>query len=307
MATRGFQLTTFLYGLYAGRRKMPELPQYLTDRDPDTWRLGTHEGFVELAPSCVATQVDGTTCGSAAIALAKASDENSEEAATLAQAKGEVTLDEFNALQLAIKADTNRRKAGVAWPHKYGTPPWGAADVMEFAGYEYFDRMVVDTSLPQSTRVLTHAAQCALRGFPVLLFVGGDSSMGWSTAVPRHVVVLHSPPESEIPDESNGSQPSGESDEGSSSVAGSDLERDLERKLEELEARIQAKLAEAKSATQSEEMFDPELFVYEPSVGRNTKVTLRQLIDRKVEKQVFGGWPHIMWAVMPEPLPAVQN
>ncbi len=304
MAATGFQLTTFLYGLYAGRRRLPAVPLYLTDRDESTWRLGVGEGPVELADECRAVQVDGTTCGSASVALAKASDPTSVEAATLAGTVGTEARTVFNTLQHEIKDRTNRRKFVFGWPRRLGTPPWGAARELRFAGHEYFHRMVVDTSLPQSTRVLTHAAQCALRGFPVLLYVGGDTSMGIGAGVPRHVLVLHSPPQVELADESAETQPElaqADADTGGEASAGLDAEREMERKLEELEAKIQAKLDEAKRATEQEEVFDPEFLLYEPSTGTNSRVTLRQLIDRKVPKDQLGGWPHIMWAVMPKP------
>lgn len=306
MAASGFQLTTFLYGLYAGRRKLPALPQYLARPKSDKWALGVEPGSVTLQCSSRAVQVDPTTCGSASIALAKASDPASMEAAVLSGAGERGAKAEFDSLQGLIKTATNRRKAGVAWPHKYGTPPWGASREMSFAGHRYFDRMVVDTSLPQSTRVLTHAAQCALRGFPVLLYVGGDTSMGWDAGVPRHVVVLHSHPALEPSDEvaeSVADVAEGEATVENTQDQPADIELELERKLEELEAKIQAKLDLAKKAAQKDEVFDPEFLVYEPSRGVNTKVTLRQLIDRKTPKEAFGGWPHIMWAVMPEPQP----
>jgi NMD protein affecting ribosome stability and mRNA decay len=84
-------------------------------------------------------------------------------------------------------------------------------------------------------------------------------------------------------------------------TAGLDAEREMERKLEELEAKIQSKLDEVKRATEQEEAFDPEFLLYEPSTGTNSRVTLRQLIDRKVAKNQLGGWTHIMWAIMPKP------
>lgn len=307
MARSGFQLTTFLYGLYAGRRKLPALPPYLSRGSASEWTLGCEPGPVTFDGSARATQVDPTTCGSASLVLAQASDPSSEVAVKL----GVVGIDakaEFDSLQADFKNATNRRKAGVAWPHKFGTPPWGASREMRFSGHNYYDRMVVDTSLPQSSRILTHAAQSVLRGFPVLLYVGGDTSMGWDAGVPRHVVVLHSPPEAEISDDlatpaDHGDQvPAPESDE--NLQEGVQVEAQLEAKLAELEAKIQAKLNAAKDAISSEELFDPQFLIYEPSRGINTPVTLRQLIDKKVPREAFGGWPHVMWAVLPEPVPS---
>lgn len=308
MASSGFQLTTFLYGLYAGRRKLPALPAPLQDRDPDTWALGKSAGPLTVSAHCNAVQVDGTTCGSASIALAKASDPEASEAKVL-QAHGlSVTQADFAELQHAIKSRTNRRKWFFAWPKKYGTPPWGASREMRFAGHDYFDRMVVDTSLPQSTRILTHAARCALGGYPVLLFVGGDTSMGWDAGVPRHVVVLHSPPapaslendgQSETA-ESEIDSPGEPSQDVTSGYQGEDLELEMEAKLAELEEKISAKLKAAKSEVDGEE-FNPEFLIYEPSRGKNHTVTLRAILDQAVPREAFGGWSHVMWAVMPEP------
>lgn len=303
MANSGFQLTTFLYGLYAGRRKLPAPPSPLPERDVSQWALGTNEGTLNVSTQCTAVQVDGTTCGSASLALAKASDPRSVEAEILNRPSQPASKADFDQLQLTIKDRTNRRKWFLAWPKKYGTPPWGASREMHFAGHDYYDRMVVDTSLPQSTRVLTHAARCAVNGFPVLLFVGGDTSRGWDAGVPRHVVVLHSPPTAPEPQEPGAQEADADSAPEADRVElepGQTVEQQMELKLAELEAKIKAKLTDAKKAATGEE-FNPEFLIYEPSRGENHKVTLQQLIDHKTPTEAFGGWNHVMWAVMPRP------
>ncbi len=304
MAAQGLQLTTFLYGLYFGRRKMPALVSPLAASQTRSWALGVNEGPVEIGGQCRAVQVDNTTCGSAAIALAKASDPASAEARGLLGTDAN-PQSQFAELQHAIKVETNRRRWGLKWPHAWGTPPWGASREMTFAGHEYFDRMVVDTSLPQSTRVLTHAARCVQAGFPVLLYVGGDTSMGMGKGVPRHVVVLDKPP-TPLDDPSQLENALGNPDIGSEAVStennvDTDIEAVMTQRLAELERKIAAKLSEARSAMQEPD-FNPEMFIYEPSQGINTKVTLEELINKKCPPQAIGGWRHIMWAIMPKAL-----
>ena len=278
---QGYQLTTFLYGLWAGKRNLPAQPAAAHRGAPRAWALGSEEGPVLLADQHVAHQMDATTCGSTAIALAMASDPTTQPSGEPADALRSFST--FAQRQREVKELTNARRGVFSWPDRLGTAPWGAARVMKFQGHDYFDRMVVDTSLPQSSRLLTHAAHCAERGYPVLLYVGGDTTMGWNKGVPRHVVVLHSPPQ----------RPRDVLEENSTSGA-SELE--LDPKLVALAQQIHVKLNQVKA-----ESFDPELMIFDPASGNNTRVRLGQLIDGKAPREACGGWPHIMWAVMPKP------
>lgn len=330
---------------------MPVLPRELPTADQGDWALGVEEGAVLVGGVCPAVQVDGTTCGSAAIGLAMASDGTAgaesrfpaartqrtpspaprekpadpldpvatqlapevaqvtpephpAEAVGEAQAQGDsivenqdsddlfsvseeeraATARRFGELQYQIKARTNKRRWLFGWPTQWGTAPWGAARVMTFAGHKYTHRMVVDTSLPQATRVLTHAADAAERGFPVLLYTGGDTSRGWGTAVPRHVVVLHCPPlpptvPEPILDESERTG----------------IEH-IDARLEEFSAKLKATVDRAKGIEERK-----PLFIYDPATGRNTLVTLDELINKGVDPSALGGWNHLTWAVVPTP------
>ncbi|WP_435299589.1 hypothetical protein [Timonella sp. A28] len=289
MAPRGHQLTTFLYGLGAGRRRLPALPPALPPAQQQDWALGTDEGEVLLGGVHPAIQMDDTTCGSAAIVVAQASDATQTVAAQLGLT-GEANIDaayvkeKFESLQRATKQQTNKRHRLFTWPHSWGTPPWGAARTMRFSGHAYYDRMVVDTSLPQSTRVLTHAAQCAQRGYPVLLYVGGDTSMRWNAGMPRHVVVLHA---------------AARNAEDVETLSGLNVPRTGDAhddaQIAELARTLNKTLKDAYDVEP-----DCRLYIYDPATGRNVAVTLRDLIDQKTPKAALGGWPHITWVVLPK-------
>jgi len=295
VAQAGYQLTTFLYGLGGGRTRPLAAPAELQNRGAGNWTLGVQPGPVLIGGVCPAVQVDGTTCGSAAIALAMASDAGSRgivENQDGAEPDAAAVAADFAALQREIKAQTNRKRWIFGWPQAWGTAPWGAARVMRFAGHEYYHRMVVDTSIPQATRVLTRAAECARAGYPVLLYTGGDTSRGWGTAVPRHVVVLHSPP-------ADPAAPQISDDSGSDDLLGADRTGDAEidAKLAGLANRLAATLKRAQGMDTG-----APLYIYDPSRGHNTEVTLEDLISRRVDPDALGGWPHLTWAVLPKPL-----
>lgn len=292
MAGSSFQLTTFLYGLGGGRRRIPAAP---TPKQTRTGLLPVAEGRVELVgqdSTCHAVQYDFTSCGSAAGAIALA-DVNESLAQWLQGHEPDlpvglanlempsVSLDtggRFEWLQKNLKQISNRRALGpFTWPSGAGTPPWGAKRVMSLgSGVQYIDRMVVNTSMRQRERTLTAAAVAADLGYPVLLYVGGDSSKGWKTAVPRHVVVLHGGP---APIE-----------ETEGLLDDLDTEARLTKMAQEIKDRLQAARGE---------VFDPSLLIYDPATGTNTAVTMKQLMSNSVPATALGGWPHIVWMVLP--------
>jgi hypothetical protein len=99
----------------------------------------------------------------------------------------------------AMKRATNEGQAlpggsRYDWPEKFGTPPWGAAHVLDGnqavtgSGYE---SVMLDDQDPQLMRdTLTRAAAAANAGQPVPLYVGGDSSDGMDSTIPRHFVLI---------------------------------------------------------------------------------------------------------------------
>lgn len=276
MAHQGYQLTEFLYGLGAGRRRLPRLPDPVVatpSRAPDGPGApeGSDEpttggalgsvgrvlaGFGSLAP----VQTDPTTCGSASlVVLAAAGDPRLRawlvggtaldgidppeltwlDAASRAAVESGSAQERFGALQHAAKRRSNRRALlGLRWPAGLGTPPWGAARVARYGSIRYTHRIVADTSPRQSRTVLEHAVAAAGRGFPVLLYTGGDTRGGPAAAVPRHVVVLHC-------------------------------------------------------------RSDGSLALYEPSRGADHLTTLDDLLDGGTPRASLGGWSHVVWAVLP--------
>lgn len=137
--------------------------------------------------SRAARQVDPTTCGSAVLALLAAA---GDPLVAWGLATANDPSARFDALQLAVKQTTNRHACGVLpWPHALGTPPWAAARHARFADVVYSSRPV-DDARPAGRRVIVAALAAAARGVPVPLYTGGDLRTGWSTAIPRHVVLL---------------------------------------------------------------------------------------------------------------------
>ncbi|MCB2176626.1 MAG: hypothetical protein KQH57_12505 [Actinomycetales bacterium] len=157
-----------------------------------------------------ARQTDSTTCGSASLVLLAATGDpalaawlasgwvpqsrptelsgaTDRAAALLADRPSH---ERFALLQQVVKRRTNARALGpVPWPGSLGTPPWGAARVARYPGVRWTHRMVDDTRPDEVAALWALVAGAVRSGVPVPLYAGGDSSGGWQTAVPRHVVL----------------------------------------------------------------------------------------------------------------------
>lgn len=163
-----------------------------------------------------AVQVDGTTCGAAVGAMLLAA---GDPVVALALETGTVlgagTVLEtgaapagvrspahapaltaaaagFDELQRHLLRATSRRAVLglLPWPRRFGTPPWGLAREARCADVRY-RHVVVDVGDRPRTDALAAHIEASLRaGTPLPLFTGGASRTGWSTAVPRHVVLL---------------------------------------------------------------------------------------------------------------------
>ncbi|GHG44597.1 hypothetical protein GCM10011331_03290 [Flavimobilis marinus] len=158
--------------------------------------------------SAVARQHDGTTCGSAVLAMTAAAGdlrlalwlETGERcggrtgpveltgvAATTLDGLGDAEA-RFAFLQRRLKTMSNgRAAAGLPWPAALGTPPWGAARVARWGAVRYRHAIVGG---PRQSDVLAAVASWGQAGVPVPLFAGGDLARGVATAVPRHVVLV---------------------------------------------------------------------------------------------------------------------
>lgn len=151
-----------------------------------------------------AVQVDGTTCGAAVGAMLAAA---GDPVVALALETGTVLAgvvdprlgplvaaasQGFDALQRYLHAATTRRVVLglLPWPRRLGTPPWGLAREARCADVR-FRHVVVDVADRTRTSELAARIDVCLRaGTPLPLFTGGASRSGWSTALPRHVVLL---------------------------------------------------------------------------------------------------------------------
>ena len=208
-----------------------------------------------------ARQTDATTCGSAVLTMLAATGDPSLALWLVTGRLGPVRPPELagappGALALLATAPAERRFAavqrvlkrrstatalfGLPWPAALGTPPWGAARVARFPGVTFHHRPVDDTDQVHLRRVLDAVEQALAAGVPVPLYSGGDSSGGWATAVPRHVVLAV------------GRGPGG-------------------------------------------------LRVFEPGQGRLHTVSRRALATGGTPQPGLGGWPHLVWVLLPYP------
>ena len=156
-----------------------------------------------------ARQTDGTTCGSAVLAMLAAAGDpvlalwlgtgrllpghlppelRAMPAARVTSPDAAVRL---SGLQHALKRASTRRALGpLPWPAALGTPPWGAARTARFPGTAWSHVLVDDTDPALLGAVLDRADAALAAGVPVPLFTGGDLRGGLAAAVPRHVVLL---------------------------------------------------------------------------------------------------------------------
>ncbi|HZK05771.1 MAG TPA: hypothetical protein VFC82_07975 [Actinomycetaceae bacterium] len=95
----------------------------------------------------------------------------------------------FAAAQRAVKESTSFRAVGpLPWPRRLGTLPWAAARVARFPGVRYVHRPVDDRG-DSGREMLSLVLNALGHGYPVLLYSGGTRSSGWTTALPRHVLL----------------------------------------------------------------------------------------------------------------------
>ncbi len=171
--------------------------------------LGGPGGGPLLFGPAHAAEIDGSTCGPAALVMQAAA---GDPTLALWLAIGETlagylpqeirrvrpgslmepdALARFALAQREVKQRTNSGAvAGLPWPSGLGTPPWGAAREARFADLLFDNLPVDDSNESDFEKVLLRAEESVRAGVPVLLYVGGDLGRGVTTAVPRHVVLL---------------------------------------------------------------------------------------------------------------------
>jgi hypothetical protein len=166
------------------------------------------EGPVILA-GIPARQMDGTTCGAAAMAIMLMVGDPfvgiwvaggrsfahylPPEVARIPRRSWMMTPQErWEGLQRSIHIDTVRRGflLLVPWPRSLGTPPWRVDTHTRFLGLGFHGGMVDDTDETDLDALITRATAALLDGIPVPIYASGDSARGLDTVVPRHVVLL---------------------------------------------------------------------------------------------------------------------
>lgn len=156
-----------------------------------------------------AMQMDGTTCGAAAVSMMIAMGDPlvslwvmtgrlcagyapPEVAAAAWHGPDKRTVEQrWHALQRAVHVTvTERALLGLPWPRSLGTPPWGARGAARFFGVRFRGAMVNDRDGSDMRVLIAHASAALRDGIPVLLYSSGDSKAGLQAVVPRHVVLL---------------------------------------------------------------------------------------------------------------------
>lgn len=156
-----------------------------------------------------ARQVDATTCGPASlammlmmgdpfVALWVVTGRHVGEYVPLEPLVTEIvtreirTVEErWRSLQRELHREATRWAFGpFPWPRKFGTPPWRIDDAIRFAGLRFRGRLIDDRNPAEVAGFIAHAKAAVADGIPVPLYAGGDSSRGWQSVVPRHVVLL---------------------------------------------------------------------------------------------------------------------
>lgn len=96
----------------------------------------------------------------------------------------------FAALHRVVhRRATSRAVGGLPWPEAFGTPPWALARSARYLGVLFGHAVVDDTDVRGLADVLARAGAALDAGIPVPLLTGGDTTRGWRTAMPRHVVL----------------------------------------------------------------------------------------------------------------------
>lgn len=164
---------------------------------PVTWGRG--------AAAVRAVQMDQTTCGPTAMAMAllltdpfvaawlatgrRFADYTPPELAGVGEPP---TIEaRWHAMQRALHARSTRRGLWIApWPRTLGTPPWAVRSTLRVAGLRLAARTVDDADPRDLAALAAHARAALSDGIPVPLYSSGDSDAGLDSVVPRHVVLL---------------------------------------------------------------------------------------------------------------------
>lgn len=153
-------------------------------------------GRVRLG-SATASQATERTCGTTVLALANALFDpallahlQAADAVDLpARDRAQLTRTRFRQLQEDLLGAVTHR----TWTPALGTPPWGLARQLRVPGVRYTHLPVSDRDPALMEALLALLRRASGAGVPVPLYVGGDTSSGIASAVPRHVVLLVPP------------------------------------------------------------------------------------------------------------------
>jgi hypothetical protein len=186
-------------------------------RLPDSARVHVRNPLGRSTPGPVmwgetpAKQVDQTTCGAAVIAMELMmtdpfvalwvdtgrllADYVPAEVAAIDNLGAGLrsTQARWNGLQHAIHASSTRHAVvGLPWPRAFGTPPWRVDNVTRVVGLRFATALLDDSNGGDVSAMVAHASAALREAIPVPMYTGGDTRVGLSATVPRHVVLLTS-------------------------------------------------------------------------------------------------------------------
>lgn len=165
--------------------------------------------------------------------------------------------------------------AGLSWPATLGTPPWALARALSDDAVRYISIPMDDTS-ENAVHILHLARKATRAGYPVPFYTGGslDEDGTWlrklSVSVPRHVVLA-------IP--------------GSVRDSSTDSLRDSSTGIR----------WDSSTDTRWDSPNEEIMTIFDPASGRLFDVEFAELLHRATPFPAFGGWTHVVWAILPTP------
>lgn len=168
--------------------------------------------------------------------------------------------------------------AGRSWPSTLGTPPWTLARELSDDVIRYWHTPIDDSS-DSGWNALQWAYHATTQGHPVPLYVG-DSLAGDRLAGDRLA--------------DNGEHP------GSVAQSASSIVSRTKRAIAQMKRAVPRHVVLAIPGEPYGEAM-PQMRIFDPATGNIHAVPLLAMANRSRPLAAFGGWTHVVWAVLPRP------
>lgn len=197
----------------------------------------------------------------------------------------EQSPDRIEELELDLYEDLRRGAVfGRSWPSQYGTPPWTLARELSDDVIRYWHTPIDDTS-DSGWNALQWAYHATTQGHAVPLYVGdglmGDRLAGDHLADDRLA--------------GNG-EGTGSAVQPASSLIGR-----AKRAISQMKRAVPRHVVLAIPGEPYGEDAMPQMRIFDPASGNIHAVPLLAMMDRSRPLAAFGGWTHVVWAVLPRP------